>query len=245
MHSDDGIIHLHCVVIVLQVLRAVLTLGQTTFPIADRSGGVGRENTTVFVTSPHTLVGAGAECDVWGGPGQEVGCRRGQGGGRCWLCRGGCFLAGGLWFCGWDPHAQSFHPRDEAMLGLCPPRSRPGHGLRSNFLRLCPSMGKNPLRGSFWAGRLFLCSPQPRGLCGSKASAFPTADLIPWLATLGFAKCDRTQWFVKLHLLQSWDATRFWGLFPSRKRLQAKIRRARPPPPEHTFWRVGAKNKKL
>lgn len=106
-------------------------------------------------------------------------------------------------------------------------------------------MGKNPFSGGFWAGRLFLGSPQPRGLRGSKASAGPTVDVIPWLATLDFAKCDRTQWFVKLHLLESWDGTRFWGLSPSRKRLQAKIWRAQPPPAEHTFWGVRAKNKKL
>lgn len=41
------------------------------------------------------------------------------------MCRGGTVSwLGGLWFWGRDPHAQSFHPRDEAMpalLGLCPP----------------------------------------------------------------------------------------------------------------------------
>lgn len=152
-----------------------------------------------------------------GSPGQEVGYRGDE---RCSLFWGGCFLTGSLWFCGWDPLSQSFHPWDEAMLvllGFCPP------GLRSNFLRLCPSMGKNPFSGSFWAGCLFLCSPQPCGLCGSKASAGPMADVILWLATVDFAKCDRTPWFVKFHLLKSWDGTRFWGLSPSRKRLQAKI----------------------
>lgn len=180
----------------------------------------------------------GALVRKWGaGGGRGVGGAGCAGGAVSWP--GGCGSAGGTLTLRVSIRGM------KQCWGSAPPRSRPGHGLRSNFLRLCPSMGKNPLRGSFWAGRLFLCSPQPRGLCGSKASAAPTADLIPWLATLGFAKFDRTQWFVKLHLLQSWDATRFWGLFPSRKRLQAKIRRARPPPPEHTFWRVGAKNKKL
>lgn len=84
MHSNDRIIHLQLdyVVFLLQLPPRVLTLGQTAFPITE--GGVGRENTIVFVTSPHTLLGTGVECEVCqggaGGPWPGSGVQEGAGG---------------------------------------------------------------------------------------------------------------------------------------------------------------------
>lgn len=144
---------------------------------------------------------------------------------------GGCGSAGGTL-------AQSFHPRDEAtLLGLCPPSpawARP----EIKFPSALPFYGQNPLQWELLGQTPApVLSPAPWAVW-KQSQCWSTADVTPWLATLDFAKCDRTQWFVKLHLLESWDGTRFWGLSPSRKRLQAKIWRAQPPPPKHTFWGV-------
>ncbi|RLV76318.1 hypothetical protein DV515_00017101 [Chloebia gouldiae] len=80
--------------------------------------------------------------------------------------------------------------------------------------------------------------PLQRKLLGqTKASAGP------WLTTLGFAKCDRIQWFVNSTSWSPGTGPDFGVCFPAGSVCRQKSGKHSPHPPEHTFkggWQWGA-----
>lgn len=85
MHSNDGIIRLQLGYVIIPAAAPTWSsdLGTMHSP-SQIEEGVGRENVIIFVTSPHTLLGAGVECEVCqggaGGPWPGSGVQEGTGG---------------------------------------------------------------------------------------------------------------------------------------------------------------------